>query len=80
MRNVTGRDCRAAFDVAALAASNHPPTRVLDTVIITVRADAFLRGMMRSFTGALVKIGQGPRDAASGSVAASTTRPVATLA
>jgi len=32
---------------------------VLETVAITVHADAFLRGMMRSFTGALVKIGQG---------------------
>ena len=32
---------------------------MLETVAITVRADAFLRGMMRSFTGALVKIGQG---------------------
>ena len=32
---------------------------VLETVAITVRADAFLRGMMRSFTGALVKVGQG---------------------
>jgi tRNA pseudouridine38-40 synthase len=32
---------------------------VIDTVVITVHADAFLRGMMRSFTGALVKIGQG---------------------
>ena len=32
---------------------------VLDTIAITVRADAFLRGMMRSFTGALVKIGRG---------------------
>jgi tRNA pseudouridine38-40 synthase len=31
----------------------------LDTITITVDADAFLRGMMRSFTGALVKIGQG---------------------
>jgi tRNA pseudouridine38-40 synthase len=31
----------------------------IDTVVITVNADAFLRGMMRSFTGALVKIGQG---------------------
>jgi tRNA pseudouridine38-40 synthase len=34
-------------------------TPVLDTIIITVQADAFLRGMMRSFTGALVKIGRG---------------------
>jgi tRNA pseudouridine38-40 synthase len=32
---------------------------ILDTIIITVHADAFLRGMMRSFTGALVKIGRG---------------------
>jgi tRNA pseudouridine38-40 synthase len=32
---------------------------VIDTMVITVHADAFLRGMMRSFTGALVKIGQG---------------------
>jgi tRNA pseudouridine38-40 synthase len=32
---------------------------VLETVAITVHADAFLRGMMRSFTGALVKVGQG---------------------
>jgi tRNA pseudouridine38-40 synthase len=35
------------------------PTPILETVIITVNADAFLRGMMRSFTGALVKIGRG---------------------
>lgn len=40
----------------------HAPT--LDAVIITVRADAFLRGMMRSFAGALVKIGQGRATAA----------------
>jgi tRNA pseudouridine38-40 synthase len=32
---------------------------ILDAIIITVQADAFLRGMMRSFTGALVKIGRG---------------------
>jgi tRNA pseudouridine38-40 synthase len=32
---------------------------VIDTVVITVHANAFLRGMMRSFTGALVKVGQG---------------------
>ena len=32
---------------------------VVATVAITVHADAFLRGMMRSFAGALVKIGQG---------------------
>jgi tRNA pseudouridine38-40 synthase len=34
-------------------------TPILETVVITVHADAFLRGMMRSFTGALVKIGRG---------------------
>jgi tRNA pseudouridine38-40 synthase len=39
------------------AAQNGEP--VLETVAITVDADAFLHGMMRSFTGALVKIGQG---------------------
>jgi tRNA pseudouridine38-40 synthase len=32
---------------------------IIETVVITVHADAFLRGMMRSFTGALVKIGRG---------------------
>jgi tRNA pseudouridine38-40 synthase len=32
---------------------------ILETVVITVHADAFLRGMMRSFTGALVKVGRG---------------------
>jgi tRNA pseudouridine38-40 synthase len=39
--------------------ATHPGEPVLETVAITVHADAFLRGMMRSFTGALVKIGQG---------------------
>jgi tRNA pseudouridine38-40 synthase len=38
---------------------SRPGEPVLETVAITVHADAFLRGMMRSFTGALVKIGQG---------------------
>ena len=37
----------------------HQGDPVLETIVITVHADAFLRGMMRSFTGALVKIGQG---------------------
>ena len=32
---------------------------ILETEVITVHADAFLRGMMRSFTGALVKVGRG---------------------
>jgi tRNA pseudouridine38-40 synthase len=36
---------------------------IIDTVVITVRADAFLRGMMRSFTGALVRVGRGRADA-----------------
>ncbi|MFZ0178402.1 MAG: tRNA pseudouridine(38-40) synthase TruA [Candidatus Dormiibacterota bacterium] len=39
------------------AADQHGP--ILETIAITVHADAFLRGMMRSFSGALVKIGQG---------------------
>jgi len=38
---------------------SQPSAPVLETVAITVHADAFLRGMMRSFTGALVKIAQG---------------------
>ncbi|MBV8445062.1 MAG: tRNA pseudouridine(38-40) synthase TruA, partial [Candidatus Dormibacteraeota bacterium] len=36
----------------------------LDAVLLTVRADAFLRGMMRAFAGALVRVGQGRADAA----------------
>ena len=32
---------------------------VISAVAITVRADAFLRGMMRAFAGALVKVGRG---------------------
>jgi tRNA pseudouridine38-40 synthase len=36
----------------------HLDEPILETLAITVHADAFLRGMMRSFTGALVKIGQ----------------------
>jgi tRNA pseudouridine38-40 synthase len=47
---------RVAFGGDESAQAGAP---VLDTIVITVRADAFLRGMMRSFTGALVKIGQG---------------------
>jgi tRNA pseudouridine38-40 synthase len=47
---------RNAFEGDQLA-RNHEP--VLETIAITVHADAFLRGMMRSFTGALVKVGQG---------------------
>ncbi len=52
---------RHAFDAAPGATSASP---ILETVIITVNADAFLRGMMRSFTGALVKIGRGRATAA----------------
>jgi len=33
----------------------------IDLVVVTVRADAFLRGMMRSIVGALVAIGRGRR-------------------
>jgi len=37
---------------------------VIETLAITVRADAFLRGMMRAFAGALVRTGQGRADVA----------------
>jgi tRNA pseudouridine38-40 synthase len=47
---------RNAFEGGQLARRHEP---VLETIAITVYADAFLRGMMRSFTGALVKVGQG---------------------
>ena len=50
---------RHLLDAAPVSASP-----VLETVVITVNADAFLRGMMRSFTGALVKIGRGRANAA----------------
>jgi tRNA pseudouridine38-40 synthase len=52
VRNVTG------VSVEHVTMSD-TATPILDTIIITVQADAFLRGMMRSFTGALVKIGRG---------------------
>ena len=62
VRTVTSiRVDRHAFDAAPGAAS---PSPILETVIITVNADAFLRGMMRTFTGALVKIGRGRATAA----------------
>jgi len=41
------------------ATGENTASPILETVVITVHADAFLRGMMRSFTGALVKIGRG---------------------
>ncbi len=41
----------------AAAGAGHEP--ILETIVITVHADAFLRGMMRSFAGALVKVGRG---------------------
>jgi tRNA pseudouridine38-40 synthase len=47
---------RAAFGDSETSQHREP---ILETFAITVHADAFLRGMMRSFTGALVKIGQG---------------------
>jgi tRNA pseudouridine38-40 synthase len=33
-----------------------------DALIVEVRADAFLRGMMRAIAGALVRVGQGRAD------------------
>jgi tRNA U38,U39,U40 pseudouridine synthase TruA len=32
-----------------------------DLVVIAVRANAFLRGMMRAFAGGLISVGQGTR-------------------
>ena len=49
--------------LAGDASADGAESPILDTVVITVRADAFLRGMMRSFTGALVKVGRGRADA-----------------
>jgi tRNA pseudouridine38-40 synthase len=37
--------------------------RTAQLIVITVRANAFLRGMMRAFAGALVAVGQGRRPA-----------------
>ena len=48
-----------SVDRLALGETARSSEPVLETVTITVQANAFLRGMMRSFTGALVKIGQG---------------------
>ena len=55
----------------------------VDSVVITVRANAFLRGMMRAFAGALVKVGQGrlAPEWISGAVDAGATRsPLIALA
>lgn len=49
----------AAVSVDRNAVASDAAEPDIDAVVITVHADAFLRGMMRSFTGALVKIGQG---------------------
>jgi tRNA pseudouridine38-40 synthase len=51
---------RHALSDASAGGTDSP---IIDTVVITVHADAFLRGMMRSFTGALVKVGRGRADA-----------------
>lgn len=60
VRNVTGVTVEhVAMSASAGSVESPTETPVLDTIIITVRADAFLRGMMRSFTGALVKVGRG---------------------
>ncbi len=53
----------SSVNIERVAFGNDDPSQpsppVLETIAITVHADAFLRGMMRSFAGALVKIGQG---------------------
>ncbi|HYL69786.1 MAG TPA: tRNA pseudouridine(38-40) synthase TruA [Candidatus Dormibacteraeota bacterium] len=56
-----GSTVRSVHDVsiqeAAFPAQRDGPR--IDALLITVRADAFLRGMMRAFAGALVMVGQG---------------------
>ena len=56
-----GSTVRTVHDVsiqeAAFPAEREGPR--INALLITVRADAFLRGMMRAFAGALVKVGQG---------------------
>ncbi len=46
-------------DVSHHATGDSREGPVMDAIVITVRANAFLRGMMRAFAGALVRVGQG---------------------
>jgi tRNA pseudouridine38-40 synthase len=45
--------------VQVVTIGDGPPATGLEYIILTVRADAFLRGMMRAFAGAIVAAGQG---------------------
>jgi tRNA pseudouridine38-40 synthase len=45
--------------VQVVTIGDGPPATALEYIILTVRADAFLRGMMRAFAGAIVAAGQG---------------------
>lgn len=47
--------------IEATAAPESDAPRSPQLVVISVRANAFLRGMMRAFAGALVAVGQGKR-------------------
>lgn len=57
----TTRTVESVTIETAAAPSSTP--RTAELVVISVRANAFLRGMMRSFAGALVAVGQGRRPA-----------------
>ena len=52
---------RVTIDATKASTSGAPRTAQL--VVVSVRANAFLRGMMRAFAGALVAVGQGRRPA-----------------
>ena len=57
----TVRTVHSVVVEAATRSAAHPDAPQL--VLISVSANAFLRGMMRAFAGALVAVGQGRRDA-----------------
>ena len=55
-----GSTVRTVHDVTITPVTlTYEAGRALSALIIGVRSDAFLRGMMRTFAGALVKVGQG---------------------
>jgi tRNA pseudouridine38-40 synthase len=56
--NPHGTTVRTVYDVRVEALREQEDPSV-DGVVINVRADAFLRGMMRAFAAALVRVGQG---------------------
>ena len=55
-----GSTVRTVYEasVQAVTIADGPAADALEYIILTVRADAFLRGMMRAFAGAIVAAGQ----------------------